>query len=145
MREETCVANGLCFALLEAGPADGTLALCLHGFPDSAWTWRHLLPALGEAGYRAVAPWLRGYAPTQVPPDGGYQTALLGLDRRLRRRAGPVGDDRGGRRPGPLAAVGDAGGATARGHRRRVLRLRPVAAVVVHVLLPASPGRGRGW
>jgi pimeloyl-ACP methyl ester carboxylesterase len=77
--EATIEANGLRFGYLTAGDS-GPLALCLHGFPDSAWTWRHLLPELAAAGYRAVAPWLRGYAPTQVPPDGGYQTALLGLD-----------------------------------------------------------------
>jgi pimeloyl-ACP methyl ester carboxylesterase len=71
-------ANDLEFAYLEAGT--GPLALCLHGFPDSAWTWRHLLPALADAGFRAVAPFMRGYAPTAVPADGRYQTAVLGLD-----------------------------------------------------------------
>lgn len=71
-------ANGLSFGFLEAG--EGPLALCLHGFPDSAWGWRHLLPALADAGYRAVAPFLRGYAPTEVPADGRFQTAVLGLD-----------------------------------------------------------------
>lgn len=71
-------ANDLAFGFLEAG--SGPLALCLHGFPDSAHTWRHLLPALADAGYRAVAPFLRGYAPTAVPEDGRYQTAVLGLD-----------------------------------------------------------------
>jgi len=71
-------ANDVRFAYFEAG--SGPLALCLHGFPDSAWTWRHLLPALADAGYRAVAPFLRGYAPTAVPADGRYQTAALGLD-----------------------------------------------------------------
>lgn len=58
----------------------GPLALCLHGFPDSAHTWRHLLPRLADAGYRAVAPFLRGYAPSAVPADGRYQTAALALD-----------------------------------------------------------------
>jgi pimeloyl-ACP methyl ester carboxylesterase len=71
-------ANGVDFAYLEAGT--GPLALCLHGFPDSAWTWRHLLPALAGAGFRAVAPFMRGYAPTAVPADARYQTAALGLD-----------------------------------------------------------------
>ncbi len=71
-------ANGLAFAYLEAG--SGPLALCLHGFPDSAWGWRHLLPALAAAGYRAVAPFQRGYAPTAVPADGRYQTGALALD-----------------------------------------------------------------
>jgi pimeloyl-ACP methyl ester carboxylesterase len=76
-------AAGLTFGHLSAGDlADHTkpLALCLHGFPDSAWTWRHLLPSLAAAGYRAVAPWMRGYAPTTVPTDGHYQSAVLGLD-----------------------------------------------------------------
>lgn len=72
--------NGLTFAYLAAGAEDAPLALCLHGFPDSAWTWRHLLPSLAAEGYRAVAPWLRGYAPTTVPDDGHYQSAVLGLD-----------------------------------------------------------------
>ena len=71
-------ANEVEFGYLEAG--SGPLALCLHGFPDSAWTWRFLLPVLADAGFRAVAPFLRGYAPTQVPTDGRYQTAALGLD-----------------------------------------------------------------
>jgi pimeloyl-ACP methyl ester carboxylesterase len=75
LREGSVHANGLEFAYLEAG--DGPLALCLHGFPDTAWSWRHLLPALAEQGYRAVAPFMRGYAPTAVPADGRYQTGVL--------------------------------------------------------------------
>ncbi|MEY2567027.1 MAG: hypothetical protein QOE35_1556 [Actinomycetota bacterium] len=70
LHEGRIEANGLLFAYLEAGPIDGPLALCLHGFPDSAWTWRHLLPELAGAGYRAVAPFMRGYDPTDVPDDG---------------------------------------------------------------------------
>ena len=71
-------AGGIDFAYLECG--SGPLALCLHGFPDSAWTWRHLLPELADAGYHAVAPFMRGYAPTSLAPDGRYQSALLALD-----------------------------------------------------------------
>jgi hypothetical protein len=71
-------ANGLEFGLLEAGT--GPLALCLHGFPDSAHTWRHLLPELAEAGFHAVAPFLRGYAPTAVPDDGRYGIGALVAD-----------------------------------------------------------------
>lgn len=73
-------ANGLEFAYLHDGPADGPLALCLHGFPDTAHTWRHLLPRLAEAGFHAVAPFLRGYAPTPVPEDGRYDTGTLAVD-----------------------------------------------------------------
>ena len=71
-------ANGVDFALLSCG--SGPLALCLHGFPDSAHSWRHLLPALAEAGFRAVAPVQRGYAPTAVPADGRYQVGALSTD-----------------------------------------------------------------
>ena len=71
-------ANGLRFHYLEEG--EGPLALCLHGFPDSPWSYRYLLPALAKAGYRAVAPFMRGYAPTEVPPDGRYHTSSLAAD-----------------------------------------------------------------
>jgi pimeloyl-ACP methyl ester carboxylesterase len=72
--------DGLRFVAFAEGPADGALALCLHGFPDTAHTWRHLLPALGAAGYRAVAPFMRGYAPTGPAADGRYDLARLGAD-----------------------------------------------------------------
>jgi len=61
-------------------PQEGPLAICLHGFPDSAWTWRYLLPELAAAGFRPVAPFLRGYAPTAVPADGLYQVGALSKD-----------------------------------------------------------------
>jgi pimeloyl-ACP methyl ester carboxylesterase len=73
-------AEPLEIAYLEDGPADGPLALCLHGFPDHAPTWVALLADLAAAGFHAVAPWLRGYAPTAVPADGRYQSAALALD-----------------------------------------------------------------
>jgi pimeloyl-ACP methyl ester carboxylesterase len=78
--EKRVTANGIDFAYLSAGPTSGPLALCLHGFPDTAWTWRHLLPALADAGYHAVAPFLRGYAPTALAPDGRYQVGALVAD-----------------------------------------------------------------
>lgn len=80
MREITLHANGLRFAALEAGPADGPLALFLHGFPDGATTWQYQLPAFAAAGYRAVAPWLRGYAPTEIAPGAYYDRATLAAD-----------------------------------------------------------------
>ena len=67
-------------AYLEAGPADGPLVLCLHGFPDHAPTYEALLADLAGAAFHAVAPWLRGYAPTAAAPDGKYHTAYLALD-----------------------------------------------------------------
>ena len=80
------------FAYLAVGDR-GPLALCLHGFPDTAHTWRHLLPALAERGYRAVAPFMRGYAPTAVAADGVYQTGALASDaNRLHEVLGGDGD-----------------------------------------------------
>lgn len=71
-------ANGLDFAYLEEG--SGPLVLLLHGFPDTARTWNHQLSALAQAGYRAVAPYLRGYAPSEIPSDGFYDKATLATD-----------------------------------------------------------------
>lgn len=71
-------ANGLRFACLEEG--EGPLVLLAHGFPDTAHTWDAVRPALAAAGYRAVAPFTRGYAPTEVPADGRYDADTLGRD-----------------------------------------------------------------
>ncbi len=71
-------ANGVDFSYFEAG--SGPLALCLHGYPDTAHTFRHLLPALADAGFHAVAPFNRGYAPTALADDGRYQSGVLGVD-----------------------------------------------------------------
>jgi pimeloyl-ACP methyl ester carboxylesterase len=78
LRARTVTANGLPFGVLEAG--SGPLALCLHGFPDSAHTWRYLLPALADAGLHAVAPFMRGYAPTGIPADGCFGLGALIAD-----------------------------------------------------------------
>ena len=71
-------ANGIVFETMTCG--SGPLALCLHGFPDTAHSWRYLLPELANAGFRAVAPFMRGYAPTSLAPNGAYQTAALATD-----------------------------------------------------------------
>ena len=78
VRRRTVRANDVEFVVLEAGT--GPLALCLHGFPDAAPTWRHLLPELAAAGFHAVAPFMRGYAPTAVPRDGNYSIGALVAD-----------------------------------------------------------------
>jgi pimeloyl-ACP methyl ester carboxylesterase len=76
---ERVTVNDVELAVLQAGHS-GPLALCMHGFPDTAHTWRHLLPELAAAGYRAVAPFQRGYAPSGLASDGRYQTGVLALD-----------------------------------------------------------------
>lgn len=62
------------------GPEDGRLALCLHGFPDSAWGWRKVAPLLADSGFRVVAPFTRGYSPTRIPADGDYSIGALMYD-----------------------------------------------------------------
>ena len=93
VNERIISANGLDFACLTDGPEDGPLALCLHGFPDSAHTWRYLLPELAAAGYRAVAPFMRGYAPSPIPEDGRFQIGALVADANaLHEALGATGD-----------------------------------------------------
>ena len=79
----TVSVNGVELACLTSPSitdASRPLACCLHGFPDSAHTWRLLMPLLEGAGFRVVAPFLRGYAPSSVPADGRYQTGASALD-----------------------------------------------------------------
>ena len=71
-------ANGIEFGYLESG--SGPLVVLLHGFPDTAETWSHQMPALAAAGYRVVAPFLRGYHPTEIPRGGFYDKATLATD-----------------------------------------------------------------
>lgn len=90
VREGTVSANGITFAYLEEGA--GPLVLLLHGFPDNAWTWESQLHALGAAGYRAVAPYLRGYPPTDIPANGFYDLLTIAADiRELIRELGDGG------------------------------------------------------
>ena len=72
-------ANGARFHVVETGPARGPLVLLLHGFPEFWWTWRAQLPALAEAGYRAVAMDLRGYGGSDKTPRG-YDPVTLAQD-----------------------------------------------------------------
>lgn len=126
-------ANGVNFSYLTAGPEDGPLALCLHGFPDTAHSFRYLLPALAAAGYRAVAPWMRGYKPTSVPEEGNYDTGTLAADANALHEA-LGGDERAaliGHDWGAAAAYGAAAGASERWRR------------VVAASVPPAGGMGR--
>lgn len=60
-------ANGLRFRIAEAGES-GPLVLLAHGWPESWYSWRHQLVGLAEAGYRVVAPDMRGYGASAAPP-----------------------------------------------------------------------------
>ncbi|MEY3637326.1 MAG: hypothetical protein RIR68_459 [Pseudomonadota bacterium] len=67
--------NGLSFAYIEKGT--GPVVVLLHGFPDHALTWSHQIEALSAQGFRVIAPYLKGYPPTEVPLDGFYDKATL--------------------------------------------------------------------
>ncbi|WP_238160041.1 alpha/beta fold hydrolase [Kribbella pratensis] len=56
--------------MAECGAADDPLVLFLHGFPEFWWAWRHQLPVVAAAGYRAVAMDLRGYGASDKTPRG---------------------------------------------------------------------------
>ena len=71
-------AAGLTFTGRACGPHDGRRVLLLHGFPQTSWAWRDELWALAGAGYRAVAPDLRGYCPGARPShESDYATGRL--------------------------------------------------------------------
>lgn len=59
--------NGIDMAVYEAGPKNGIPVVMCHGFPELAYSWRHQIPALAAAGYRAIAPDQRGYGLTSRP------------------------------------------------------------------------------
>lgn len=80
MQTKRIATNGVEISYLEAGDPSHPLALCLHGFPDHAPTFEPLLNDLAEAGFQAVAPWLRGYPPSGFPEDGDYRTTAVAQD-----------------------------------------------------------------
>ena len=59
--------NGIDLHVEDSG--DGDLVVLLHGWPDSARLWRHQVPPLTEAGYRVIAPDLRGFGRSEKPDD----------------------------------------------------------------------------
>ena len=61
-------SNGIRMRIFEAGDT-GPLVLLAHGWPESWYNWRHQLTGLADAGYRVVAPDMRGYGETDAPPD----------------------------------------------------------------------------
>jgi pimeloyl-ACP methyl ester carboxylesterase len=71
-------ASGYVFDALADGPVDGRLVMLLHGFPQTSWSWRHVMQSLAGAGYRVVAPDQRGYSPGARPEAvSSYRMPLL--------------------------------------------------------------------
>jgi len=106
-------ANGIRLHVAEAGPDhpdSGPLVVLLHGFPEFWWSWRHQITGLASAGFRVVAPDLRGYGASDKPPRG-YDAPTLaadiaGLIRSTgERTATIVGHDWGGHLAWTLAAL----------------------------------------
>lgn len=68
--------NGLTHAVVDVG--EGPAVVFLHGFPDSSRLWRNQIPALVEAGFRCVAPDLRGFGDSDKPPNvADYALSLV--------------------------------------------------------------------
>jgi len=116
------------------GPPDGPIALCLHGFPDTAYGWRNFAPRLAESGWRVVTPFMRGYAPSSIPSDGSYHVGAL-MDDALQVRSAAGGTDRDvviGHDWGAMAANGLA-----------AMPDSPFAKAVIMSVPPAAAFRGR--
>lgn len=70
--------NGVEYCYLEAG--SGPLVLLVHGYPDNAYSWEHQIRFLAQQGFRAVAPFTRGYEPTHVPVGSYFDRSTLAND-----------------------------------------------------------------
>ncbi|MEX0579796.1 MAG: alpha/beta fold hydrolase [Mycobacterium sp.] len=149
------------------GPQEGPIALCLHGFPDTAYGFRKLAPSLVAAGYRVVAPFMRGYAPSALASDRAYHLGAL-MDDALQVRAASdptdadvvIGHDWGAIAATGLAALPDSPfrkavvmsvppTATLRTRRAGLLRLLPRQLVrswyISYFQLPFLPERSAAW
>ncbi|MDG4667488.1 alpha/beta fold hydrolase [Mycobacterium sp. 236(2023)] len=127
------------FETLTWGPEQGRLMLCLHGYPDTAWTWRHVGPYFAGRGFRVVAPFMRGYAPTEIARDGDYGIGALMHDALELHRV----LDGGG---GDAVLVGhDWGGLAANGIAAHPDNpFEKVVSMGVPMVAGLKPGSGRG-
>ncbi len=71
----------------EEGPADGPVALMVHGYPQSSYMWRHALPAVAAEGWRAIAPDLAGFGDSPPDPPGTWERHVESLEQ-LRQELG---------------------------------------------------------
>jgi pimeloyl-ACP methyl ester carboxylesterase len=98
----------------EAGPADGPVVILLHGWPYDIYAFVDVVPVLASAGFRVIAPWLRGYGKTRFlasdTPRNGQQGALAAdvialMDALKIDKAVVAGFDWGARTAGIVAAI----------------------------------------
>jgi haloalkane dehalogenase len=92
------LAAGLSYR--ESGPADGPVALLLHGYPESSYMWEGVMPAVADAGWHVVAPDLAGFGDSPPDPPGTWERRVESIER-FRRELGiercvPVMHDWGG-------------------------------------------------
>ena len=149
------------------GPDKGPIALCLHGFPDTPYGFRKIVPQLVDAGYRVVAPFMRGYAPSGLPSDRAYHLGAIMHDAlQVHQAAGPTPDDVViGHDWGAMVATGLAAmpkspfrkavvmsvppSATLRSNRGSLLKLLPGQLVrswyISYFQLPFAPERSGPW
>ena len=74
LKESDIVTNGITLHVTEMG--QGEAVLFCHGFPDTAYTWRRQMAAVAAAGYRAIAPDMRGFGQSSAPEDASEYTPL---------------------------------------------------------------------
>jgi pimeloyl-ACP methyl ester carboxylesterase len=67
LRQRRASVNGVELEVLEAGDPTAPPIVLAHGFPEGAWSWRHQLPVLADAGYHVLAPYQRGYGDSSRP------------------------------------------------------------------------------
>ena len=72
------LAAGLSYR--ESGPADGPVALMLHGYPESSFMWEGVMPAVAAAGWRAVAPDLAGFGDSPPDPPGTWERRVESVE-----------------------------------------------------------------
>jgi pimeloyl-ACP methyl ester carboxylesterase len=79
--ERLVETNGVQLRVIDAGDHGAPVVILAHGFPELAYSWRHQIPALAEAGYRVLAPDQRGYGGSEKPQSvDAYNIVELSAD-----------------------------------------------------------------
>jgi pimeloyl-ACP methyl ester carboxylesterase len=74
LKDYDIATNGISLHVTDQG--EGPAVLFCHGFPDTSYTWRRQMQAIASAGYRAIAPDMRGYGRSSAPADATLYTPL---------------------------------------------------------------------